>query len=313
MPHSSGGGSSGGGFHSGSSSGSTNPNRISRRPFPGASRYVYYDAYGTAQFLYCAGDPVKNKKRTLLSLVLFGVLTLVPIGIVLGTGLHNPKRISTSYNTNIVIKDDRNVLSGAETAELQDTFHLFFDYSGVTPAFQSVDNSLWHSHYASLSGYAYDSYLSLFSDESHWLIVYSSDADGRTNWAFEGMQGNDTDPVITKYLADRFNESMQTMLSDSANSVGKSLKASLEKTYPLLRETYFYVEPNMWIFMGIWELAMVCLIVASVMELQRAKLFAGAKKLEGEPGKVHCPNCHQEYYEGVIEYCPKCACKLEKE
>ena len=67
MPHSSGGGSSGGGFHSGSSSGSVNPNRISRRPFPGATRYVYYDAHGAAQFLYCVGDPVKNKKKTLLS------------------------------------------------------------------------------------------------------------------------------------------------------------------------------------------------------------------------------------------------------
>lgn len=231
MPHSSGGGSSGGGFHSGSSS-SGPTHRTSSRPFPGAVCYVYYDRKGRAKTLYTNQNPKTAMRIPVGTFLLLGFLALVPAAIIPIAGNHTPTKLPTNYVHTIHIQDNLEVLSKEDKATLQDTFQQFFDLSGICPGLISVSNATWKAHYPSLESYALQTYLSQYSDESHWLIVYAADNNAKSQWAFEGMQGNDTDGILPRRVTDVFNKNMVAGLGDSATSVGSAIDGAFCSIMP---------------------------------------------------------------------------------
>ena len=309
MPHSSGGGSSGGGFHSSSSSSSPST-RYSNRPFPGAMCYVYYDSAFRPRTIYTNVDPTKQKRNRVGLYIGLAAFLLVPGAIIPIAGFHNPQKIATDYSTTMYVRDDLNVISESEETTLRATFQEFLDLSGVSPSVVTIQTSTWkNGHYASLTDYAYDKYLAMFNDESHWLIVYSADDTAKTNWAFEGMQGNNTDPALMAYTTDGFNKTLYEELGSNA-TVGAALNHAFRAILPTMMQSRFYVEPGLWIFMGLWEAGVVAAIVITIVQGKRAKLVQSAVKVEGQPKMAKCEHCGNDYYEGTVTKCPKCGADI---
>ncbi len=106
--------------------------------------------------------------------------------------------------------------------QLEQSLSEFENITGISPYVLSVNDSTWNEEYNYLDEYAYDKYLSLFSDEQHFLIVYSEpdlpDSSGYVDWSWEGIQGNDTDPILTTGKFAKFQTVLQRGLeNDSMN------------------------------------------------------------------------------------------------
>ncbi len=188
MPHGSGGGSHSGGSHSsshssshGGSHGGSHGPRMSRKPFPHCRRFRYYDRYGMSHYMYSEAPP---QPQSLLSLIItlffFAPFVIAGAALVFFTigSMLPPKPLTQDYISNgIYIEDnayvlDDNVLSDDMT-ELNESLRKFKELTGIEPHIITVYDSDWENHYNSLENYAYDLYVNRFSDEKHFLIVYS--------------------------------------------------------------------------------------------------------------------------------------------
>ena len=313
MPHSSGGGSAGGGFHSGShSSGSSTSStrRYSSRPFPGAICYVFYDRRYRPHLIYADDKPETKRKFFWLPYIFIGLLLILPIFFFVFTSYHHPSKLKTNYDTTIVIDDYNNVLNEEDKNILNITFTSFLDKTGITPAFISIDKESTSSY--DLEEYAYDSYVSRFKDEKHWLIVYSSNLNTvKDNWAFEGMQGNDTDTILYTRVTDKFNETLYNALSQESTSVGESLKLAFDEITPSILDQTFYVEIPTTIISLAWTGAMVFLLISQIIGDKNHHNMQKAIPLKGEPFLKVCPYCNNHYYAETVENCPKCGKAVE--
>lgn len=226
MPHSSGGGSHGGGCHGGShggSGGSSGP-RISRSHFAGAIRYRYFYR-GQERYFYTD----RTYKKWSPARLLIGFF-YVPFLIVIILGIARTEKLwfNRFSKSELMIEDKAGVL-GSDHG-LEEALEQFRKKTGITPAVVTIPQSAWQGSYNSLERYAYNRYLNEFSDEMHWLIVYSSSPELERKWSFEGMQGNDTDSVLTEYTAAGFNEQLYANLSNAQLSVGESIADAFECT-----------------------------------------------------------------------------------
>ncbi len=220
MPHSSGGGSHGGGSHGGHSShgsGGSGSSRHTRSAyFPGSTRYVYYKNKQPV-FVYADYD-IRQKRSPLRFLLLLFYLPFI-LAMVFGVGpntINIPTKLKTDYDTEIIIDDRTGVIRNEKN--LRQACEDFLDQTGIAPAVITVNNEDWKSHYVNLETYAYELYVNSFDDEKHWLIVYSSpkDAEGSFNdWYWEGMQGDDTDKILTLKNTNKFNQMVQKCLLQS--------------------------------------------------------------------------------------------------
>lgn len=306
MPHSSGGGSSGGGFHSGgsfhsSSNGSNNYVRhtYSRTPFIGASCYVYYHHHRPAT-IYSNDKPSKSLIGSWISLLVMIALLIGPLLFIFFTSYHVPKKLNTNYDTEIVITDNIGVLSSKEENTLKQTFFSFFDETGITPAFMSTDDYSYD-----LETYAYNNYVKNFHDEKHWLIVYYQGP--RNNWQFEGMQGNDTDTILSKNVTTNFNKTLYNNLS-SGVSVSSSLIDSFNIITPHIMDSYFYMEGELITFSIIWTTMLSIIVILAIKDLINKYKLKNAILVNDQDNLVlrRCPYCNSEYYLNTIKTCPKC-------
>lgn len=234
MPHSSGGGSHGGGSHGGShgshgSHGGRSGPRISRTHFAGARRYSYY-RHGQQRYFYADKNFKPGFSWGRLLLIFF----YLPFYF-LGFSMLKPalKILPKNYDHTIIIKDEANVIN--DEAALKKELERFRDKTGVTPSVVTVHNETW-ANYGRLEEYAYDRYLREFDDEMHWLIVYSEpiDPDPKfNNWFWEGMQGNDTDPVITEERADKL-----TARLHGAIVKGDDVETALKTSFSQFTDNY---------------------------------------------------------------------------
>ena len=218
MPHSSGGGSHSGGSHSGSHhsshshGGSGRSSRHVRSTyFPDARRYVYYDHHRPV-YVYADYDITEKRSPLRFLMLLFYLPFILFTFSMFAEAYHHPHKLPQNYDYKIVVEDKANVLGN--TAELRNSLVAFYNRTGISPAVITVENSDWQGNYSDLENYAYDLYVNHFADESHWLIVYStpdgySSSDGFEDWYWEGMQGNDTDDVLTKSVTNSFNDELQ--------------------------------------------------------------------------------------------------------
>ena len=223
MPHSSGGGSHGGGSHGGHGGhgGSSARTRTSSRPFHHSRRYVYY-RNNQPRYFY-AGSDFKpgfsiSQILVLIPFIIMGIYMLVQ------AIPHVPKYSDHS----IVIKDEINVIS--DEKGVMSELKAFQKKTGITPAVITISNEEWMNGYYSLENYAYDRYLEEFDDEMHWLIVYSqpeANTGKREYWYWEGMQGDNTDSVLTQSDVSSFNSSFTFYLDDEMKSFDDALKKSL--------------------------------------------------------------------------------------
>ncbi|SCW30411.1 hypothetical protein SAMN02910456_00415 [Ruminococcaceae bacterium YRB3002] len=308
MPHSSGGGSHGGGSHGGSHShrgGSGSSRRVRNAPFPGARRYLYYQDHKPV-FVYANYDVTKKKSPLRFLLLLFYVpfFVLGFIGIAFHT-VEKPSRINADYDDKIVVSDTTGVLG--DTDRMIRAMEDFRDETGITPSVMTVSNSYWQKNYTNLENYAYELYVNAFEDECHWLIVYSSGDKGEfDDWYWEGMQGDDTDPIITAAQADKFTKALQKEFLKKDTGRADAIAAAFEEvTLGIMKSRFngsmLAASLFILIFCGIHAFLMLDIHPKRDKALQSAVLCD-----EDVVRQEQCDYCGGVYVVGHHLNCPHC-------
>lgn len=319
MPHSSGGGSHGGGSHGGShhssshshggSGGSTRHTRSTY--FPGSTRYVYYHHHRPV-YVYADYDITQKPSKLRYLILLFYVPFIIVIFGMIADCYHHPKKLPQNYDYRIIIEDRANVL-GDETT-LKNSLIAFYNKTGISPAVITVNNSDWLGHYSSLENYAYDLYVNHFTDESHWLIVYSqpndySTSDSFVDWYWEGMQGDDTDSILTDAVTDDFNNKMQKNLTASTRyTVSSAIISAFDDTTPTVMKATINWEM---IGVGGFMLLFMCIHAFFMIGFNpKAKNYAKAQKCPTYTREEKCEYCDNIYVVGTCTECPHCGAPI---
>ena len=299
MPHSSGGGSHSGGSHGGSHhSGGRSQTTYSRSHFPGSRRFVYY-RHGTPHYFYTTKQEPGKFSKSRLFIGLFYIPFLIAIIFMCKEAL--PKKYS---DHEIKIIDEAKVLG--DTTELYDTLETFHDKSGITPAVITVNNEDWNRQYSDLESYAYDRYLMEFDDEMHWLIVYSQpvEPDPKFNdWLWEGMQGDDTDPILTESITSKFNAELHNALLNDKTKPSYAIAAAFNsinnkvKDGSKIRLSSFAMPLFMFAFIAFHAFFML-----GLNELK----YRNAVPAPDDNDIITCPKCGSTYMADKVR-CPVCS------
>lgn len=227
MPHSGGGGSHGGGSHGGSHGGSSS--RTSHTYFPGARRYRRHYTDGRPdEYFYTNGRPQKVTISGIAFLGVFGVIFTSLMGIGLGSTV--PKKLHEKYDRpDTRVYDTAGVI--ADEDELEEVLEEYNDTTGICPVIYTIYTEDYQSGYGNLEDYAYDKYVSSYSDEQHYLVVYAIPEDQVEpfltreievpDFEFEVMMGDETDPIMTESIERSFVRNVQSNL-DNGCEVGET-------------------------------------------------------------------------------------------
>ncbi len=216
MPHSSGGGSSGGGFHGGSSSGSSN--HISTHYFAGARRYRRFYTDGRPdEYVYANSKPGKTGIGALVMIAVMGVIFMMACGLSVFTD--KPKFLVPKYQDDPVVHDDIGVMEEKDKDELLTLMRQYNQLTGICPVIYTTFDEEWNKDYKNLEKFAYDKYVSNFSDEQHWVFVYSIPADAAefqpgglvtsSEFKWEAIQGDETDNILTESAFENIGKAIQ--------------------------------------------------------------------------------------------------------
>lgn len=212
MPHSGGGGSSGGGsrshsggsHHSSSSSGSSRAIRH-RTYFAGSHHHVY--SYRGKQVSYYSREPLPRTKpkppiAEIVMAVLFGLFFLFgAVTSSLITLVPSYPRLPSECKYAVEYIDDYSEVpyfTPEEEENIREDLRMFAEATNIPVCFEMIDDRDWDGFYASLEKYAYQSYVSRWTDEDHFLIVLSlnqeeiqEEGQSYVNlWGFETMVGD---------------------------------------------------------------------------------------------------------------------------
>ena len=328
MPHSSGGGSHGGGSFSGSHSFSggsgsrsapTYP-RISNTYHAGYHRYVVYHALRPTYFYARSPITEKDARPHLAGPAAMVLFALIFLAVFLAGSYHRPKKLPQNYDTAIRVADRANVLSGGDEALLNSVFTRFREETGITPAFLAVSPDEWKGRYSGFSNFAYDAYVNLFRDESHWLLCYSGDPSADfDDWVWEGMQGDNTDGILSEKLADRFTKNVQKYLTArSRYTVGQAVSQGMEDILPDMMKPGFRFDSDE--LQGTVILVLLVLgvglfnLVSAIRAARQASDKVGAVQCPTDKGKVQedtCEYCGGVYVHGVHLQCPHCGAAVK--
>ena len=205
MPHSSGGGSSGGGFHGGSSGGGGS--RVSTHYFPGARRYRRYYSDGRPdEYVYATSKPTRTGVSALIILALMGIIFMG--STLFAAFTDRPRFIAPVYSDEPSIHDVVGVMDEKDKEELLSLIKEYNKLTGICPVIYTTFDEEWNREYKNLEKFAFDKYVSNFSDEQHWVFVYSVPVDASefhpggivtsSEFKWEAIQGDETDPIITE-------------------------------------------------------------------------------------------------------------------
>ena len=319
MPHSSGGGSHSGGSSSSSSSSSSYSGssggssyvRTSHDYFNGAHTFVRY-RNGQPEYLYSENKRLNQKASPFRFLLILAYLPFFfAIGSLGKVAIHYPTRLPLSYNTAIYVEDHLNVVEDEKrlVTDLED----FLDETGISVSLLTTSNQAWQENYNSLETYAYEQYVTRFPDESHWLIVYTSDkGEGYINnfedWYFEGMQGNDTDGILTSRVTSHFNDMMTKYLLQ-----GYSVDRSLEKALADIKSQGLMKLSVQWPA-AIFALIVIAYLTGHMYMMLRDpnKKYRDYVLVSKDDKEVVCEYCGTTYYPGAVTKCPNCGAPKRK-
>ena len=300
MAHRSGGGSHSGGHHSGGhhssshgGSGGGNSPRYSNRPFPHARRFRYYDRHGRERYIYGSQMPTKASTFQLIfPLIFFIPFVLVGIFSVVSAFLtFTPtKPLRPEYEpTDVHIMDEAGVIDDEDS--LEEILQEFEDTTGISPYVMTVYDEDWKYYYRELWNYAYEIYINSFSDEQHFLIVYSEPENAAeldfVDWSWEGIQGDDTDRILTESNIERFNEDLHDNLLRNNVSVGEAFEKAFKKslTYMMKSENNSETVVAL-LFAVIWNTVIISAVVGVIRSYIIGKRDYQEVPLEGSANTV---------------------------
>lgn len=218
MPHSSGGGSHGGGSHGGSHGGSSGP-RISSHYFAGSRRYRrHHYSTGQDEYLYASGKPQKTTAGSIVFVSVFAAFMTTMTGIGIFSDL--PRKLHARYLDMPAVNDYIDAIEDDDS--LKDVMDEYQEITGICSVVYTVYDEEWKDEYDTLEDYAFSTYVDNFKDEEHWVFVYSVSleeqqylSDGEIpDYAWEAIQGDDTDPILTESMFKHFADIVQDDLED---------------------------------------------------------------------------------------------------
>ena len=199
---------------------------------------------------------------------------------------HHPHKLPQNYDYKIVVEDKANVL--VNTAELRNSLVAFYNRTGISPAVITVENSV----YSTPDGY--------------------SSSDGFEDWYWEGMQGNDTDDVLTKSVTNSFNDELQKNLTARTRyTVSSAISTSFDDLTPTVMKSK--VNWTM-LFTSIAILAFVCLHACLMIGINpKARKYAKAKPCSDAAQEKACEYCGYTYVVDTCTECPHCGAPIPPE
>ena len=242
MPHSSGGGSHGGGFHGGGSHGGSK-NRVSTHYFAGARRFRRHYLDGRPdEYVYARRMPDKTGITSVIVYALFGAFLVIMA--LLGSHPEFAEKLNAEYSDEPAIHDNIGVINNAD--ELQKTLNDYCYTTGICPVLYTVYDEDWNDDYADLEDQAFATYVNNYSDEQHFVIVYSipkAQAEGVKDgsitvpdYSWEAVQGDDTDALITESVFKKFGKTVQREL-EAGEGPGEAFDSAFaESTETLVKE-----------------------------------------------------------------------------
>lgn len=317
MPHSSGGGSHGGGSHGGGSHGGSHGGggsipsvKVRKSDFAGARRYVYY-RHKKPVYIYTDDKKINDHKLVDTPWVLiFYIPFLIAIFGSMKMGLYIPHRIPMNYSNEIVIEDQADVLG--EYGRLSESMEAFQNATGITPVVLTVNNEDWMDNYSSLENYAYEAYVRRFDDEKHWLIVYSQPLEPYYDWVewyWEGMQGDDTDSVLTEEVAQIFNDTFQKGLYNmDTYTVGASAARAFNAATAYASKVHLELQEFL---ICMFVLAFICVHAYFMAGVHpKALVYRKAKPVPKTVTEDTCQYCQGVYVVGTCIECPHCGAHI---
>ncbi len=335
MPHSSGGGSSGGGSHSGSSGGSSFGGSSGggfyggkSRPMPknssnyfsGSNLYVSYNG-GHPEYFYSNQEGnTRSVLECIVRIIYYSVPFLIASIFCLTDTFHKPQKLDLPYDTKIIIEDTHDFLTEQEESRVRGSMVQFQQSTGITPSLQCITISDYENApegYYTLSNYAYAEYVKKWKDERHWLLVYAQDDNNKSKWYWEGMQGDDTDPILTTDWTNTFNTEVQNGLYRG------SIANAFQSGFSAINEGIMKPWINRWMLgigLGLLLISMCCAL-PSIIGLFAIKKYSDAYPVEGIKQKYQdaaetvkkndiqedvCEYCGGIYVHGLHLKCPHC-------
>lgn len=286
MPHGSGGGSHHGGSHhsshshrSGGSGGSSA--RFSKKPFKNCHKYRYYNSRGQEKYVYANSLPQKQSIFTLIFLIIF-MIPFIGFTVIMGAFLlmqsKPPEKLSSDYICSKThINDSIGVIDNE--IQLEQTLRDFEELTGICPCIISVHDSEWKNNYDDLELYAYSYYVNTFSDEQHFLIVYSEPdvipENGFVDWSWEGMQGDDTDPIITEASFQSFQTELMNELFNESTGVGESFETAFRNWQGQIMQPKSQTDKDTIIsvvlFMILWNAMIAAVLISAIISFARSR------------------------------------------
>jgi hypothetical protein len=226
------------------------------------------------------------------------------------SSVNTPKKLDTNYNTTIVIDDANDALTDEEEVSLNATFTSFTKLTGITPAFWSPTPDSYQNLTAkTLNYYSTVEYTKKFSDERHLFISYIKGYD----WAFEVVQGNDTDGIINEKVGRTFTKNIYDKL-ENGKTIFEAIDYSFEKITPHLMDTKVeFAVDDMPALLIVWAVFTIPFVVLSVYQLVNLYYLRNAKKMPEDSVLKNCPYCSNPYYTKTVTLCPKCGNPLPEE
>lgn len=333
MPHSSGGGSHGGGHHGGHHGGSHRSGRssggggssfgtghyVSSTHFTGSRRYVRYREH-KAEYIYTNYDITDKtyKRCKKIFFVMLGVI-LVVMAILLAMSCMPPKKMNVD-NGKPGIEDTMDLFTDAEELEMMEVLESFKEKTGITPYVMTVANEDWERYYLfNMERYAYEQYVKRFKDEAHWLVMYSEPRDAAesffNDWRWEGMQGDDTDPIITRAIADKHTQTLHKyLLANTRYTVAEAITESFREIMPDLMKGG--VSELTYSELGVMALVLFLLWIFWYAVIVPMKPYDSyyADYVECpyfEAREIVCDYCQGVYVRGTVTSCPHCGAPVK--
>ncbi len=201
------------------------------------------------------------------------VIPFVIAGIVITyTGLKGavPVKLRPSYvSPQSHIEDNAGCIT--ETNRLEGTLKAFEQKTGICPYVLTVNNSDWAVNYTSLESFAYTSYLERFSDEQHFLVVYSEPENGKNSefndWFWEGMQGDDTDAIISETHFRKFQTALHAGLARKGVSVEDAFSDAFSDSLSYMMKPGIPTDEytlEMLVFALIWDIFVTAFLISLI-------------------------------------------------
>lgn len=333
MPHSGGGGSHSGGSHGGShssshSGGSGSSSRTSSKPFKGCRTFVVYNKRKQPKMVYSNTD--YNREISLgeliFSCIFTGIFALFPILMMVGSFAlmlqfgHKP--ITSPTDTEIQIIDNYNLVTQTEKEELRESLTRFYEITGAVPAVEFTTDDTWYDDYNTCEDFAYNEYVTNFSDEKHVLIIYSygysNEETGFNEFHWESMYGDELGRAVTTKDETTMLSIMQKNLTKAnGHNVAHAIALSFDELSEQVSDTSIHFAERDMIITGLFlfffaVLFLLIILIPIISTIKKYKLLKNGCIHEVYKGMLqkNCAYCGCMYIVGTISSCPHCGAAI---